>query len=93
MKDNGEPDAWERGRRELTPEETEDESRRMTEAYRQRVFVGVGYGEPITDAIQQAYENAWAQARDVPGPLRLIDLEIDGNNPPDWCRVVLGAGI
>jgi len=94
MKDNGDSEVWDQGRRELSPEEAVEESRLMTEAYRQRVFVGVGYGEPISAAIEQAYQNAWDQAAAAGfrGPLKLIDLQIAGRNPPDWCRVVLGAG-
>jgi hypothetical protein len=87
-------DGPEQGDERLTPEEAEEESRRQTEEYRQRLFVGIGVGEPITEAIRQAYDNAWRQARDagVRGPLRVVEQQIDGYNPPDWCRVVLSAG-
>lgn len=78
----------------LTPEEAEEESLRQTEEYRQRVFVGIGVGEPITEAIAQAYDNAWKQASraGVRGPLRVVEQHIDGYNPPNWCRVVLASG-
>jgi hypothetical protein len=79
-------------------ERDDEESRRLSDEalgdYRQRVFVGVGVGEPITEAMRRAYENAWRQASDagIEGPLRVVEQQIRGYNPPNWCRVVLSAG-
>ncbi|MBD0338102.1 MAG: hypothetical protein ICV67_02300 [Thermoleophilia bacterium] len=79
-------------------DDLDEKSRQLSDEaadeYRQRIFVGVGVGEPVTEAIRRAYENAWRQASsaDARGPFRVLEQHVDGTNPPNWCRVVLGAG-
>lgn len=67
------------------------QSERQQTAYRNRIFVGIGVAEPITEATRLAYEHAWEQAKAgrARGPLRVVEHHVDGKNPPNWCRVVL----
>jgi hypothetical protein len=71
--------------------EEDRESLDERDRYRARTFVGVGRGQPISVAVDRALDSAYRQARadGATGPLRVAEQHIWGDNPPNWCRVVL----
>lgn len=58
--------------------------------YRESVFVGVSPREPGgTPNLQEAFEDAWEQAKSSTKKLRLLTIEADGENPITEFRVVM----
>ena len=71
--------------------EEDRESLDERERYRAGTYVGVGRGQPISQAVDRALDNAYRQARadGATGPLRVVEQHVWGDNPANWCRVVL----
>ena len=71
--------------------EEDRESLDERERYRARTYAGTGRALPIGKAVELALDNAYRQARadGATGPLRVVEQHIWGDNPANWCRVIL----
>lgn len=70
----------------------EEDSDNAQQLYVSNVFVGVGRGDNRKDAEDAAYDDAWGKAKNAGKagrPLRVEAIYVGGENPINWCKVVL----
>lgn len=55
-------------------------------------FVGIGRGSNYDESVKAAFDDAWRKAKGAGKqgrPLRVAEWYVAGQNPIDWCKVVL----
>lgn len=66
-----------------------DEAQRL---YGENVFVGIGRGGSYDEAMRDAFDQAWGKAKSAGKerkPLRVAEHYVAGENPINWCKIVL----
>jgi hypothetical protein len=68
------------------------ESDEAERSFDENSYVGVGRGSNADESIRAALDDAWRKAK-ADGkqgkPLRVMECYVGGQNPIDWCKIVL----